>query len=203
MNIGLVTSYIVAGIILLSMLMMNLRVSNSSAELTMTQITRERVASIADMLIDDIPNMGYSDNKKTDDIILEANSSKIRFMRKINRHGSGSAKEIVWEFLDDEEVSSTKNPDDKVLARIVDSDTTKIHLGVTHFKLWYFGEHGLSRKPEDNEHLETPVSDLSEIKQIYVELEVQSPEQIMSGLSGNGRYIRSVWEKRFSPGNIE
>lgn len=202
MNVGIITSYIIAGIILLSIGVMNIRVSNSNAELTMTQITRERVSAIADMLYDDIPNLGYNLNNTTNDIIVAADSFKIQFYRKIDRFDTGDPELITWEFTETP-VTSTKNPDDKILIRVVDSDTTQINLGVVNFRLWYFDEHGLSLKPEDNEHLPTPVtsSKLGDIKQIYVALELQSTEKIMSG--GDGRYIRSVWEKRFSPGNIE
>lgn len=202
MNVGIVTSYIIAGIIFIAIGVMNMRVSNSNVELTMTQLTRERVAAVTDMLYDDIPNIGYQLNSIAADVFVTADTSKIQFYRKIDRFTSGSPELITWE-LTDNPVTSTDNPDDRILIRVADSDTTEIMLGVTNFRLWYFDEHGLSLKPEDNEHMPTPVSpsDYSKIKQIYVALELQSAEKIMSG--GDGRYIRSVWEKRFSPGNIE
>lgn len=204
MNAGLITSYIIAGILLISMLMMNIRVSQSSAEITMTQITREKADAIADMIYDDIPNMGYNTNGKTNDIIVEADSNKVRFYRKIDPDTAGDPELITWE-LTNGNIPQTKNPDDRLLLRIVDSDTTKIRLGVTRFQIWYFDDFGLSTLPEDNEYLPTPVpsSQLSDIKQLYIALELQSPEQIYMGPGGKGRYIKTAWEKRYSPGNIE
>lgn len=205
MNAGLITSYIVAGILLLSMLMMNIRVNTSSAELAMTQITREKVATITDMLYDDIPNMGYDMVNTTPDIIVEADTFKIKFYRKIDRLNEGSVELITWE-LTEEEVTSTQNPNDRILRRTVEKDgtatVTDITLGVTNFEIWYFDEYGLSTLPEDGEYLDRPVSDVTKIKQLYIALELESPEQITHYGGRGGRYIRSVWEKRFSPGNL-
>lgn len=206
MNAGIITSYIIAGIILISMLMMNIRVSNSSIEITLTQLTREKTAVITDMLYDDIPNIGYNVLNPTADLITIADSSKIQFYRKIDHLAPGNPELITWELLDDD-VEATQNPNDKILVRRVKlnatEETTEITLGVTRFRLYYFDEHGLSTLPEDGEFLNTPVSasQLDDIKQIYIILELQSPEPIMEG--GNPRYIRSVWEKRFSPGNLD
>lgn len=204
MNAGLITSYIIAGIILISMLMMNIRVQNSSTEVTLTQMTREKVATITDMIYDDFPNMGYDIISTTPVIIEHADSSVIKFYRNIDR--AGSAELITWELLDDP-LTETKNPNDKILVRkVLDNGVetqTEIKLGVTRFRMWYFDDHGLSTLPEDGEFLSTPVSASlrDSIKQIYIALELQSPEPIMEG--GQPRYIRSVWEKRFSPANLD
>lgn len=204
MNAGIVTSYIIAGIILISMLMMNIRVQNSSAEITLTQITREKVATITDMIYDDFPNMGFDLTNTTPEIITTADSSVIKFYRNIDR--AGSAELVTWQLLD-APVAETSNPNDRILVRKVLQNgvetQTEIKLGVTRFRLWYFDEHGLSTLPEDGEFLNTPVgaSLRDSIKQVYIALELQSPEPIMEG--GQPRYIRSVWEKRYSPSNLD
>lgn len=209
MNAGIITSYIVAGMILLSMAMLTIRVNTSSAEITLTQVTRERVSAISDMLYDDLPNMGYDIDNPTPEIIVEADSFKIQFYRKIDRHNTGTPEKITWEFTE-EPVTQTPNPDDRILRRTVEvngtvTDVTDITLGVTNFQIWYFDEFGLSTLPEDEEYLVYPVTgtDLNRIKQLYISLEVQSPEQITHFGGRGGRYIRSVWEKRFSPGNLK
>lgn len=204
MDAGLITSYIIAGILLISMLMMNIRVNQNSAEITLTQITREKADAIADMIYDDIPNMGYDNDGKTAQIITEADSSKISFYRKIDPSNSDPAELVTWEFTDTP-VNETENPNDRVLTRTVGGDVTEIKLGVTDFEIWYFDDFGLSTIPEDNEYLARPVAatNLSDIKQIYIALELESAEQIYTGPGGTGRYIQTAWEKRYSPGNIE
>lgn len=207
MNIGLITSYIVAGIILISLLMMNSRVSSSSAEITLSHITREKANAITDMLYYDIPNMGYDRFGTTPDVITIADSTTIQFYRKIDRFSSGAPELITWE-LTNNPVSETENPNDRVLLRTVESggstEVTEIRQGVTRFRLWYFDEHGLSSLPADGQFLSTPVSAAlrDSIRQIYIALELQSAEPIRIN-ANNERYVRAAWEKRFSPNNLE
>lgn len=209
MNAGLITSYVIAGIIIISMVRMNNRVVNSNAELTMTQITREKLTALTDIIYDDFPNMGYDLYDKTPEIITYADTSKIQFYRKIDPYSTGEPELITWQITDTLDASS-KNPNDKILMRKVKKgsggveEITRYNLGVTRFRLWYFDEHGLSTLPEDGEFLATPVSSAlrDSIKQIYIVLEVQSPEPIMNNAYGEIKYMRSVWEKRFSPSNL-
>lgn len=207
MNIGLITSYIVAGIILISLLMMNMRVSNSSAEITLSHITRDKALAITDLLYYDIPNMGYDRLGKTPQIITEADSNKIQFYRKIDRFTSGDPELITWELTDDP-IPETSNPNDRVLLRKVLSggveEVTEIRQGVTKFRLWYFDEHGLSTLPSDGQFMPTPItgSERDSVRQIYVALELQSAEPLRIN-ANTQRYIRSAWEKRFSPNNLE
>lgn len=207
MNIGLITSYIIAGVILISLLMMNMRVSSSSAEITLSHITREKTLAITEMLYYDIPNMGYDRFNTTPDVITIADSSKIQFFRKIDRFTAGDPELITWE-LTNNPVSETPNPNDKVLLRTVEKngveEVTEIRQGVTRFRLWYFDEHGLSSLPSDGQFLSTPVSAAlrDSIKQVYVALELQSAEPLRIN-ANNQRYVRSAWEKRFSPNNLE
>ncbi|MEX0723633.1 MAG: hypothetical protein WD357_09495 [Gracilimonas sp.] len=207
MNIGIITSYIIAGIILISLLMMNMRVSTSSAEITLTQITREKTLAITEMLYYDIPNMGYNQFEKTPQVITIADSSKIQFYRKIDRFSSGDPELITWE-LTDTPVSETPNPNDKILVRTVDNgsveEVTEMRQGVTRFRLYYFDEHGLSSLPSDGQYMSTPITGAlrDSVKQVYIALELQSAEPLRVN-SNNSRYIRSAWEKRFSPNNLE
>lgn len=209
MNVGLITSYIIAGIIIISMMRMNSRVSNSNVELTMTQITREKLTALSDIIYDDFPNMGYDLYDKTPEIITVADSNKIQFYRKIDTYNSGVPEIITWQ-ITDTLVSSTQNPNDKILTRKVKKgiggveSITRFDLGITRFKLYYFDEFGLSTLPEDGEYLSMPVSAAlrGSIKQIYIVLELQSTQPIMDNVNSEGRYIRSVWEKRFSPANL-
>lgn len=207
MNIGLVTSYIVAGVILISLLMMNMRVSNSSAEITLTHITRDKALAITDLLYYDIPNMGYDRFDKTPQILTIADSNKIQFYRKIDRNSTGAPELITWE-LTNNPVSETPNPNDRVLLRTVESggveEVTEIRQGVTTFRLWYFDEHGLSSLPSDGQFMPTPITgaDRDSVRQIYIELELQTAEPLRIN-ANNERYIRAAWEKRFSPNNLE
>jgi|GEM_PF-398370 len=231
MNVAMVTSYIIAGMILISILMMNLRMSTSGAELTLTQITREYVRNVTDMLNEDIPNIGYDIDKITRDpfysddemdkkVIIEVDEHRFRFYRNLcgtrtqnlvfeGYNVNCDRPEIItWEYLE-EQPESSQNPNHGTLVRTVefldgdgvveDIRTNEIELGVTKFNLSYNDTLGGSV------NMTMPIlgNALYDIKQIYVELEMQSNERISGATSSEGRYIRSVWEKRFTPRNLE
>lgn len=208
MNAGLLTSFIVAGILLVSIITMNNSVTNSSSELTMTQFTRERMASISRLISEDIQKIGYSRTGKTDPVVQVANYHKIKFHSNIDNSTDNTVEVITWELRKDLEVTSTENPNDRVLHRIVKNEdgteeVTEIKLGVTKFQIGYYNDYGGSIS-EDS--LTTPVSDaalLDGLKQFYIKLKVESPQKIIMGSDGTGRYIKTVWEKRFSPPNLE
>lgn len=207
MNAGLLTSFIVAGILIVSIITMNNSVTNSSSELTMTQFTRERMASVSQMISEDLQKMGYNRTGKTSTVVQVANFQKIKFHSNIDNSTDNSVEVITWEFRKDLEVTSTENPNDRVLHRIVKNedgseDITSIELGVTDFQIGYYNNYGGSIS-EDS--LSTPVdaSMRDDLKQFYIKLKVESPEKIVTGSNGEGHYITSVWEKRFSPPNLE
>ena len=211
MNLGIVISYIIAGMILLSIAMMNIRVQNSAAELTITQIVREHVVTVTDMLNDDLPNMGYDVNRTTREnsavgnkILEFAYQDSISFYRNLTNDHTRTPDRITWKLIDDNPAAG--NPDIKTLARIVQfentgtPDTTRIRLGVTDFQLRYYSTVGLplaSNMPDPGTG-----TTLSDVRQIHVVLEVQSREPVYNRATGPGRFVRTVWDKRFTPTNL-
>lgn len=201
MDLGVVASYIIAGMLLMAILMMNMSVSSSSTELTMTQITREKAATLTDMLEHDILKMGYNRTSKTSTIIELAENQRIRFRSNIDDSKNKSVETITWELTTDS-VSTTENPHDLVLKRTVSggiNSVTPITLGVTEFEIKYFDQYG----KDIGNNLATPVANPENIKQLYIKLVLESPQKVYQGTNDNGRYVKTVWEKRFSPPNIE
>lgn len=214
MNLAMVTSYLVAGILMLSIVMVNINISNSGAELTITQITRDKLENVTAMLDDDIANMGYDLLQPPDTILTVADSLKIQFFRNLCRNPERDAafvncddpERITWEFLKNQKPANSRNSNHGTLIRVVEAvgaapDTTRIQSGVTNFRIRYFDEHGKNL----DQNLPSPVSasQIPAIKQLYVELELQSDERTPGRINSDNRYIRSVWEKRFSPRNLE
>ena len=221
MNLGIVTSYIVAGVIILGIVAMNLNVQNSSAELTLTQMQRQYVTNIADMLNDDLPNMGYDVNDVTRDsdgnikIIECARDNRISFYRNlcetdVDCNNDDRPQELIeWRFLIDEDPISDSNPNHRTLRRTVTTnpaseepevDENDINVGVTEFNIQYYDTVG------SNNPITTGLgcgSGVDDIKQLKVTLEVQSAERIHRRAQGDGRFISSVWEKRFTPSNLQ
>lgn len=205
MNLGLITSYIIAALLLLSILAMNLNVQSSSAELTITQMTKERLTNISTMLNDDLPNMGYDVDKSSMEsmgaILLDADENRIEFYRNIHSDLTKDPDRVVWELLD-ESPPNANNPNVKTLIRVVidatGADTTHIRSGVTNFELRYYNTVGSIL----TDNLPPPVT-TGDVKQIHLRLELQADEKIYNRASSDGRYIRSVWEKRYTPPNLQ
>lgn len=207
MNLALITSYIIAAMLILSIIMMNLRLSTSSTELVLTQITRQHVEAVADMLNDDIPNMGYNVDEKTDPIIELADEHRISFYRNIENDPNREPELITWEYYTGNPIALEKNPNLHAMTRTVydpnngETRVTEINTGVSKFTLRYYDTHGAHK----DSTLSTPLSsgDISNLKQIYLELEMQSRERLYTSSNSDGRFIRSVYEKRFSPRNLD
>jgi len=204
MNFGLMTSYFIGGILLLSILSMNTNLNRSSGELTLSQITREHTSTIGEMITYDIPKIGYDIKEKLSQPILRADSNLIEF--EANLDNSGDVEQVLWEFTN-ASVNASENPNDRILKRRIKSKSTgtvvqhtKIELGVTQFRIRYYETYG----DEQAKQLPTPVSagDLDKIKQIEIQLVVESDQQLYGIWGGENDFVKSAWEKRFSPGNL-
>jgi hypothetical protein len=44
---------------------------------------------------------------------------------------------------------------------------------------------------------------MQDVEQIYIVMEVQSREPVFKRAQGDGRFVRTVWEKRFTPMNLQ
>lgn len=204
MNLGLITSYIIAGILLLSIVMMNMSVSSSSTEITLTQITRNKAAGISEMISNDIQKIGYNRSKQTSQMITLAEGKKIKFRSNIDNSSDGSVERVIWEFTNTA-VTSTNNPNDYELIRKVHNASggivseSPIRLGVTKFNIAYYDEYGVPL----SDSLSTPVANPEDIKQLYISLQLESTDKVFSTPNSDGHYVISIWEKRFSPPNLE
>lgn len=205
MDMGLLTSYVVGGLLLISILTLNMSVSNNSTELTLNQTTREKMEGVKELLSRDIQKIGYNRNNKTSPILEIADSNKIQFRSNIDNSYDNSVEQVTWELTST--ALGNGNPDAYVLKRTVTDlatgtvNTTPIRLGVTNFNIKYFDEYG----KDVTEHMVSPItgSDLTDIRQLHLTLEVQSSARVYGRPGSDGRFIRSIWEKRFSPANLE
>lgn len=205
MNLGLVTSYIIGGMLMLGILALSLNMSRSASELTLSHTTGRHVRTISEMLSYDIPKIGYDRTEKIPNPITIADSNRIVFYSNIDN--TGNVEEIRWEFTTNA-VSATENPNDYVLVRRtkvkttgVDIDKTDITLGVTRFRIRYYSDYGMAEGSE----MSTPITgaDLNQIRQIEIEVVCETPERMKGMWSISGGYIKSAWVKRFSPRNLQ
>jgi hypothetical protein len=208
MNLGLITSYVIGGILLIGILAMNMSLSNSSTELTLTQTTREKAKGVQEIISHDIQKIGYNRTGKTSPILEIAESNKISFRSNIdNSTDVSNVERVTWELTTTP--LNNGNPNAYVLMRTVEHletgniEETPIRLGVTDFKIKYYDEYG--EPTDENTHMATPLSssELPDVRQLYIRLKLESSAKIYNNRNDDGRFVSTVWEKRFSPPNLE
>jgi hypothetical protein len=173
-------SAIIAGLITLMLLNFNVFQSNtrfaSDSELQLQQNAK----TLAEIINHDLRKIGYD---YSNNAFVQADSERISFFSDIDKNGS---IDIVSYFLGDtSEVTATTNPKDRILYRVVNSDTIKgPSLGLTKAKFSYLDE------------VYTETTTLSDIKYVKAELWIESIEPV-----GN-EYLFTYWEMTINPRNL-
>lgn len=190
MNMGIVTSFIVGGLLLLAMLQFNNRVLQNSTEVTMSINQKNHISNIRRVLSQDFNSMGFGNGST----ITTFNPPHfIKF--SADAYGKGNAQ-IIWQFQPNTQVNSTSNPDDRILRRTgqVNSSGTSAQ---TTFHVVDFSITGYSDVRGENE-----TSDINQLKSLLVKIVYESPESI-SFRSDTTYYSRAVWRKHFVPNNLQ
>lgn len=194
MNTNLVTSYIVGGLVLISIIAMNLNLMQSSNKLTMRQMTQQYSDGTTALFKHDLVKMGYQSTQSTPNPILKATETHLVFEGDLDKNGTLDT--VEWFFDQQSPVSSTENPNDYKLARKIDGVRSDINLGITQLRFTYLDA--------SRDTLITPVidqDDRNKIKYINVELRFSSKVRPKAGDSGQD-YIHTTWNKTFSPVNL-
>lgn len=190
MNPGIVISFVIGGLMLLSIAAFNINLAQTSQEITITSINHSRVNDIAEVMVYDFERLGYNANPTlftSSKPIVKSTSQEIEF--------SVSDTDVIhWYVNPSQQVNSTTNPNDFYLYR---NDGTNItSFPVTHFELNYFDS--------DNNVLSNPssITDLRDFR-IEVEIIIESSEPARSNLgSGQNQYARTVYRRTFIPANV-
>lgn len=191
MNVGIITSFVVGGLLLLSVLAFNGQVLNSGIETTISVITQNTLNDIVELVNNDFNRIGYQTgnanpfNKITsDDIIFEAD---------VYDNDSFAVTNVRWKFDTSSPVSSSSNPNDFYLERtgpLTNSTYGTTRFPVVHFKVIY-------KTASDVITINTAT-----VKKIEIEIVLESPEPYGQNAAGEDLYQRTVWNRSFVPNNI-
>lgn len=183
MNNGLVASILVGGLLMLAIFKVGTRMMVSSDQTTVDNAIKGNVNDVGQVVDLDFRRMGMNVSTQT---ITFASANKITF--RSDTTGSGVLQTITWSYDTTQSVSSTVNPDDHPLYRIVDGVSHRVGMAITSFKLTYTLKDGT---------VTTNPATLKDIRRINVQMTNESPEKV-----GN-EYLSTNWQRLFIPANIQ
>lgn len=192
MNPGIVTSFVIGGLMLLSVLAYNMNLSQSTQETTLSTINQYSLDNLVEIISADFHRIGFKDDDPNstfeDPVQSSSNEEKLEF--NIDQTGGS----IIWYADPTDYFTKSSNEDDYYLYRIEDGDTTS-WFPVTNFEITYYVYNDLTGSWEVTS---TP----SEATRFEVEVIMESQEPIRSKKSGGDTYHRTAWKKTFTPNNL-
>lgn len=131
-------------------------------------------------------------------IILQADSTMIQFLTDVARFpgdiGDGNLDTIEYRLGPTNELSGTTNPRDRILYRVVNSDSAiGSNVGITEFRLKYFDDSGTE--------ILSPVADTRTIRTMQIDLVVENIDAVtnvfaVDSLEDDRRiYSQAVWRQ--------
>ena len=202
MNLGYVTSFIIASLVLLSLVALNSRIMRGSGEQTLYTMTKIQSDMIVDYVKEDMRTMGYGVDGTA---ITIAEPTRIQFLSHADP--MPNQRVIDWVFDEGTPVAG-RNPNVSPLYRrqvlgspdpIFDPEADPLALienvgtGVVRFRFEYLNSNRVAILPGDP----LPVDTLSYVCQIGLEMIVESPESY-----DLDRFERSVWSADITPFNL-
>ncbi len=182
--IDLIGAAVIAGLFMLGIANINIYSSQMQFKSNSDLQLLQNAKTIADILGNDLGKVGYGYNNTA---IITAMPNKIKFYSDID--SNGVVDTLTYLLSDSTVVSNTENPSDKILYRVVNSDTSKgPSLGITDLRFTY------------KNILGNVTSALDSIKYIKTEIWVQSPSKVYEGQKY--KYLFTYWELTINPRNI-
>lgn len=190
--LDLIGSALIGGILILQFLNMSLFMQNASYKSDNELRLQQNAKTLAEIINNDFRKIGYNYDSTA---IMVADQNKIKFIGDLDapgEPGNGVVDTVEYCVLDSTHATSTSNPRDIVLVRVL-NNTDSIAgptLGLVNIKFTYF------------DSVFTPTASLSKIKYIKTELWVQPTEVTNDFVTGKKDSTFTYWEFTIHPRNI-
>ncbi len=180
MNMSLVISAIIGGLLMLAMIGLNTRVTQSAGIKTMQFATKAKVEAVSAYVTADLRQVGAGVAPGSQ--IVQLAEHNLMFSRA---DVNGTIQTVRWVWDQNVQDTESPNPRDRKLYRIAGSDTTDFGSGIVSFRYRYFDADGDSTL--------TP----SEVTRIRVRMIVESNVSYMN------EWARSYWETDITPRGLQ
>jgi len=190
MNVGLVTTFVIGGIFMMSIFAFNQQMNTTSQEFVLSSINQQQLNGLAEIIINDFNRIGYQ--TLTSNPFTRIHEDDIIFQADAFDNDSFGPTNVRWYLDTSDPVTSTSNPNDYYLKRrgpVTATTIGTINFAVTHFEVRYYTKNDVETTDPDN------------VKKIEVEIIVESAEPYRISKNKNS-YPRSVWKRVFVPNNI-
>lgn len=200
--IDILGSTIVGGMLLMILFRMNDAAVQNNYVYGGDLIVQESLVEAVRIIEYDFRKIGYCQDFTRiafdDPVILEADTSSIKFITDVARFpgdiGDGVLDTISYYLGSTDELSGTTNPRDRILYRVVNSETAGgSNVGITEFKLVFFDALG--------DTIGSPVANTRLIRTMQIDLKVENSEAVTDVFSddstseGRRIYSSAVWRQ--------
>ncbi len=191
MNVGLITTFVIGGIFMLSIFAYNQQLVTSSQEFLLSSISQQNLDNVVTVLSNDFNKIGYNTGLAVP--FTTINSDNVLFQADVYDGDSYGATNIRWYLDTSAPVTSTDNPNDYYLKRVgpvSNSSYGTIQFPVTLFKLKYYTADG------------TVTTNKASVKKVEVQIITESGDAYTVGNYSEDFYPRNTWKRIFVPNNI-
>ncbi len=182
--LDIIGSVVIGGLIMLILFRLSDAASQNTYNNSQELSVQTDLTAIVEILENDFRKIGYcKDYTKISDpstAIISADSTSISFLTDVNN--DGNVDTLHYYVGPTSELASTPNPNDRLLYRVIDSQTPKsINVGLTEFNLMYFDPLG--------DTLSFPITSPGEIASIQISVKVEDVEAY------NNEYVSAFWRQ--------
>jgi hypothetical protein len=140
----LIGSIVIGGILLITLININDRATRNTYGFTGELVVQENLVTSVEVLEYDFRKIGYCEDPfaipNTKRAILYADSTDITYLTDVNFDGIPDT--MRYYLGPPSELSGTPNPNDRMLYQEINGNRAGVNLGITLFKLKYFGALG-------------------------------------------------------------
>jgi hypothetical protein len=136
MNMGLITSFVIGGMMLLAMVALSSRISENAGNTSLDLMAKSNVSTITEIVQNDFRRIGFG---VAGTAISAMSANDITFQTTFN---TDSTLTIRWHYDLADSVVESDNPDDRPLYRIVNGESSDISLVITDFNMTFLDATG-------------------------------------------------------------
>lgn len=140
----LVGSVIIGGVLLITLFKVNDNATRNTYSFSGELVVQENLVTTVEVLEYDFRKIGYCENPfaipNTKRAILYADSTDITYLTDVDFDGIPDTVRYYLGLAS--ELSGTPNPNDKILYQEINGNKIRVNLGITLFKIKYFGALG-------------------------------------------------------------